>query len=148
MIRRPPRSTLFPYTTLFRSLRQASLDRALPHQLGVAPDIERARRILRQRAEVGRSAGAVLVLARLDRLGNRDHVGRPGGLHQLGDVAPDAAVVVAVEIVAADEVCDAVEGVGVEQQRAGQRLLRLYRGRRGPWRRAAPGGGLLACWLP
>src|SRR3989441_7389002 len=24
MIRRPPRSTLFPYTTLFRSLRQAS----------------------------------------------------------------------------------------------------------------------------
>src|SRR2546426_7456795 len=28
MIRRPPRSTLFPYTTLFRSLRRQ------PHQLG------------------------------------------------------------------------------------------------------------------
>src|SRR4029079_19836616 len=28
MIRRPPRSTLFPYTTLFRSLRRA----AFPHQ--------------------------------------------------------------------------------------------------------------------
>src|SRR3712207_8446957 len=28
MIRRPPRSTLFPYTTLFRSMRQ--LSRALP----------------------------------------------------------------------------------------------------------------------
>src|SRR3712207_7682271 len=27
MIRRPPRSTLFPYTTLFRSLRDASADR-------------------------------------------------------------------------------------------------------------------------
>src|SRR5438067_8890589 len=27
MIRRPPRSTLFPYTTLFRSVRQAALAR-------------------------------------------------------------------------------------------------------------------------
>src|SRR5256885_12487684 len=29
MIRRPPRSTLFPYTTLFRSLRQRLLDQVL-----------------------------------------------------------------------------------------------------------------------
>src|SRR3989449_3106089 len=29
MIRRPPRSTLFPYTTLFRSIRLARLVRAL-----------------------------------------------------------------------------------------------------------------------
>src|SRR5260221_6442606 len=29
MIRRPPRSTLFPYTTLFRSLRQAARNREL-----------------------------------------------------------------------------------------------------------------------
>src|SRR3712207_6917430 len=29
MIRRPPRSTLFPYTTLFRSLLEAGLDPAL-----------------------------------------------------------------------------------------------------------------------
>src|SRR5688572_31646828 len=28
MIRRPPRSTLFPYTTLFRSLRRANFQRA------------------------------------------------------------------------------------------------------------------------
>src|ERR1041385_9451379 len=28
MIRRPPRSTLFPYTTLFRSPRRSSFDRA------------------------------------------------------------------------------------------------------------------------
>src|SRR5438552_7170326 len=28
MIRRPPRSTLFPYTTLFRSFREAELQRA------------------------------------------------------------------------------------------------------------------------
>src|SRR3712207_8909610 len=30
MIRRPPRSTLFPYTTLFRSLRFAHVDRPRP----------------------------------------------------------------------------------------------------------------------
>src|SRR4051812_49455481 len=32
MIRRPPRSTLFPYTTLFRSERHAPEDLAHPHQ--------------------------------------------------------------------------------------------------------------------
>src|SRR6478672_13085949 len=34
MIRRPPRSTLFPYTTLFRSARQA---RPLPRRLPPCP---------------------------------------------------------------------------------------------------------------
>src|SRR5476649_2757812 len=43
MIRRPPRSTLFPYTTLFRSLRPSELavaprDRsAVPHRVKIAP---------------------------------------------------------------------------------------------------------------
>src|SRR2546427_875934 len=32
MIRRPPRSTLFPYTTLFRSRLYRCLDRILPHK--------------------------------------------------------------------------------------------------------------------
>src|SRR2546426_8825294 len=31
MIRRPPRSTLFPYTTLFRSVRQFLLGQSLDH---------------------------------------------------------------------------------------------------------------------
>src|SRR5436309_7339799 len=35
MIRRPPRSTLFPYTTLFRSWRRCG-DPLLPHDLHVA----------------------------------------------------------------------------------------------------------------
>src|SRR2546430_13036704 len=35
MIRRPPRSTLFPYTTLFRSLRHALLAAALAEFNGV-----------------------------------------------------------------------------------------------------------------
>src|SRR2546426_4005232 len=45
MIRRPPRSTLFPYTTLFRSRPAASLDRP-PHPLG---DRRHARRAHRER---------------------------------------------------------------------------------------------------
>src|SRR3712207_7049512 len=36
MIRRPPRSTLFPYTTLFRSLAAVSM-RKLARRLGVDP---------------------------------------------------------------------------------------------------------------
>src|SRR5258708_25114864 len=32
MIRRPPRSTLFPYTTLFRSLRDQSCTKPAKHQ--------------------------------------------------------------------------------------------------------------------
>src|SRR2546422_10480379 len=39
MIRRPPRSTLFPYTTLFRSALDLVLDAALVHaHPAVAPD--------------------------------------------------------------------------------------------------------------
>src|SRR5258708_23241751 len=43
MIRRPPRSTLFPYTTLFRSLRisarnaSGKLGRCFPHRAGHRP---------------------------------------------------------------------------------------------------------------
>src|SRR3712207_7198316 len=37
MIRRPPRSTLFPYTTLFRSGQAGSLDQAQPVGLGIGP---------------------------------------------------------------------------------------------------------------
>src|SRR3712207_7434227 len=35
MIRRPPRSTLFPYTTLFRSVAEGQVDAVLPGDLGV-----------------------------------------------------------------------------------------------------------------
>src|SRR5256885_11241894 len=37
MIRRPPRSTLFPYTTLFRSLRQNPVGSRCTGPLDVAP---------------------------------------------------------------------------------------------------------------
>src|SRR2546430_13218466 len=39
MIRRPPRSTLFPYTTLFRSPRLHVRRRDPPHDHGVAVDL-------------------------------------------------------------------------------------------------------------
>src|SRR2546426_6681657 len=37
MIRRPPRSTLFPYTTLFRSLRRKDPDRPRPFRTPWVP---------------------------------------------------------------------------------------------------------------
>src|SRR5438034_4572660 len=46
MIRRPPRSTLFPYTTLFRSDARAVVDL---ERAGIA---EATERIIRQRGEV------------------------------------------------------------------------------------------------
>src|SRR5258707_7521861 len=45
MIRRPPRSTLFPYTTLFRSSPSCGLDRPANCQRAVGPDaVSRHRR--------------------------------------------------------------------------------------------------------
>src|SRR5258708_39108405 len=56
MIRRPPRSTLFPYTTLFRS--QLSLRQLFAHaDRGATLNASRAHRAL-QAARQGRSFGA------------------------------------------------------------------------------------------
>src|SRR5256885_11600960 len=54
MIRRPPRSTLFPYTTLFRSLRGGrSGRRSHPHRSGRhrRPELGRRHRLHRLRSE-------------------------------------------------------------------------------------------------
>src|SRR5256885_4581777 len=60
MIRRPPRSTLFPYTTLFRSwllgrhqARENPLERATSHCLG--PRVDQVRRQQSRRALFERS---------------------------------------------------------------------------------------------
>src|SRR3712207_7743849 len=55
MIRRPPRSTLFPYTTLFRSPPHPHQDERLPQRLLAAPP--RLDRVLR-RVDEGRRQGA------------------------------------------------------------------------------------------
>src|SRR2546427_9366784 len=41
MIRRPPRSTLFPYTTLFRSLVQAARSRRVPVRFEDRAEVDR-----------------------------------------------------------------------------------------------------------
>src|SRR3712207_7906141 len=69
MIRRPPRSTLFPYTTLFRSAPEAGGR--------VVPDPHR------------RLKEAPVVLRRPLRCAHRvAHLARPEGLESPGDLAP------------------------------------------------------------
>src|SRR5256885_7612579 len=64
MIRRPPRSTLFPYTTLFRSQRD--------QRIGVATALAGARFLASSfRGRVGDSERAALVAAVLDRKSTR-----------------------------------------------------------------------------
>src|SRR3712207_7894337 len=73
MIRRPPRSTLFPYTTLFRSLRDAAMD------VRMATDAtNRATTVLRARRLAARRGGAwALSAGGLDALrGRRTGSGR------------------------------------------------------------------------
>src|SRR2546427_9071438 len=73
MIRRPPRSTLFPYTTLFRSLRDPA---------GAAVN---ARRRLDEELNQRR----VSLLARDERGGRRDqlHIARRHVAREIGDAA-------------------------------------------------------------
>src|SRR3712207_7951992 len=73
MIRRPPRSTLFPYTTLFRSSTGGSSAsgacRAWPHERGAHPalDLRAAGDRLPARAD-RRDRAALLLLRRLPAL--------------------------------------------------------------------------------
>src|SRR5438309_8670916 len=68
MIRRPPRSTLFPYTTLFRSHDVADVERGvLVAQLGATDQRVHARQQLRQIERLGE----VVVGAALEALQDR-----------------------------------------------------------------------------
>src|SRR3712207_6933655 len=72
MIRRPPRSTLFPYTTLFRSLRAVRARRDPRAPARAAAD-DRAPRQFLQRAVLVRVHGSALLrpLAAGDRVARR-----------------------------------------------------------------------------
>src|SRR2546422_5496141 len=63
MIRRPPRSTLFPYTTLFRSVRRHLLDRLDDQLPGVAPFVGHVARL----GEAGELVIGVVLVAILDQ---------------------------------------------------------------------------------
>src|SRR3712207_6916254 len=71
MIRRPPRSTLFPYTTLFRSRREVRLDRARAGSLerrDAAPPRVRVGSLERRLAPAWRAEGHIaLPRERLER---------------------------------------------------------------------------------
>src|SRR3989449_6515856 len=77
MIRRPPRSTLFPYTTLFRSVEHVELreghgvEPVDPHCVAPHDSVEPAA------ASRPPGGGAVFVAARANRFGERPrHLGR------------------------------------------------------------------------
>src|SRR2546430_17272740 len=101
MIRRPPRSTLFPYTTLFRSLRlrrRGGGDGAPSHRLAaLGPRTVRAGLPVRRGALVGRGARQLAP----GRAGDRERPrvqsplrvsptpgGAPGGLLPRGAARP------------------------------------------------------------
>src|SRR3989454_5183565 len=77
MIRRPPRSTLFPYTTLFRSLRDERGDRApvvAPHARTEAiedagdPRVHAVRAVVGHRDRLGKALRFVVDAAWADRV--------------------------------------------------------------------------------
>src|SRR2546430_4391456 len=72
MIRRPPRSTLFPYTTLFRSVISRTSVMSLKGSLKRAPEIGRDLRVdALVEGTVERSGNRVRVRAQLIRAGDR-----------------------------------------------------------------------------
>src|SRR2546430_10228502 len=90
MIRRPPRSTLFPYTTLFRSLRARldSLRAALARQPGAAlalapKDTGAGDELAALRAAAAAAAGADTLRGRPDTSGQTKFIGRERNQAQL-----------------------------------------------------------------
>src|SRR2546425_10180486 len=121
MIRRPPRSTLFPYTTLFRSLD------AVPHQPGVADGGE-----LR--------AGADLRRSRHRR--DRRHGAAPGRARPLmGETVLVALALLLTNPAAARTFPRAVAAILVHPHRAGWTVGGLPTVKGGAPRRFAPAGG-------
>src|SRR3989442_9332413 len=71
MIRRPPRSTLFPYTTLFRSHQHARRPVTASHDIGLRED---APDPLERRREPGRVRGGVRSEEHTSELQSRPHL--------------------------------------------------------------------------
>ena len=109
---------------------EAAQDRALAHDLGVAADVGRGRHVLDQRAEVRHPTDVIELLERAQHIGDGDDVGGLVVADQAQDRAEYRTVCVAVEILAAQEVGDAVDGRVLQQQSAEHGLLRLQRMRR------------------
>src|SRR3712207_3165517 len=115
MIRRPPRSTLFPYTTLFRSDRVALAEgpvedrgRQAVDELLLDDALERPRAVGRVVAEVAEQL--------LRGVGERDRDAAAGDprQHAVGLQLDDLAQVLAPERVELDDVVEAVDELGPE----------------------------------
>src|SRR2546429_9840680 len=76
MIRRPPRSTLFPYTTLFRSIAVVRMQAAADAHRALAPrGIAKAPQVARRHVLVGEAVVPRQVLGHLRRAA-RGEIGR------------------------------------------------------------------------
>ena len=97
-------------------LRELAHDRALANDLGIAANVRGRRRAGGKLVQV-RKAAHVGDLARvLERLGDRQHVGGLVVLDELGDDAPEQAMVGAIEVRFRDDVADAIpRGIGKQQ---------------------------------
>src|SRR5437870_7942793 len=86
MIRRPPRSTLFPYTTLFRSLSRSGVAVSFPREKGQPRDLSRFQVAQRDRKSTRLNSShvaisyAVFCLKKKNRYRGGEHHGtmRPG----------------------------------------------------------------------
>src|SRR2546423_14434733 len=105
MIRRPPRSTLFPYTTLFRSLRDAATEEHLTGLLGVGQRPEPVRQAPLGDHVACQLGGALDVVrgAGGHRLGSEDQFLRDAPAEERGDRALEPAFGDAVAILLAQE---------------------------------------------
>src|SRR5688572_32714351 len=74
MIRRPPRSTLFPYTTLFRSPRPRRAPAVCPQQRGPEGEGEQDRKSTRLNSSHSQISYAVFCLKKKRRLNSNDRV--------------------------------------------------------------------------
>src|SRR2546429_6323171 len=61
MIRRPPRSTLFPYTTLFRSQKASGIERFWPFYLAAGFVVENCPTLRSTISSVAKSTGPSLI---------------------------------------------------------------------------------------
>src|SRR2546430_8954332 len=138
MIRRPPRSTLFPYTTLFRSLVRAERGRAHRNERFEAEIGDHQHERLRRgqvRVEVVAYLTPALPLGEehdqpLDRWSKRPRL-RPAGLCEQSDEVWMRRQEIELGV---EGEAEAVQGSPAPRRQLGQRLLELVRTARQPGR--------------